>query len=118
MSTLALHIDGCPLELLDLGTDAIDHLVVYLANQRVVDLGDHEALPQTIVVTRRRELRDGGLTELVTLTNYNAFARRYRSCSRRRFPRPVDIRGLFFQRDTRPQSPRSEDSGYRCCTTR
>jgi glycogen debranching enzyme len=114
LSTLALHIDGCPLELLDLGTDAIDHLVVYLANQRVVDLGDHEALPQTIVVTRRRELRDGGLTELVTLTNYNAFAAPLQVSLRAAadFRDLFDIRGLYFQRDTRPQLPRSEDGGY------
>jgi glycogen debranching enzyme len=114
LSTLVLLIDGCPLELLDQGTDAIDHLVVYLANERVAMLGELEALPQTIVVTRRRELRDGGLIELVTITNYNVAAAQLTVSLRAAadFRDLFDIRGLFIQRETRPQVPHAEQGGY------
>ena len=114
LSTLALRIEGCALEQLDLGTDAIDHLVVFLANERVVDLGDQQALPQTLVITRRRELRDGGLTERVTLTNYNSFAAALQVSLRAAadFRDLFDIRGLFIQRQTRPSLPRPERDGY------
>ena len=116
LSTFTLVIEGCPLGSLGLGTDAIDHLVVYLANASIVTLAaeGEQALPQTIAVTRRRELSGGELTERVTLTNYNRFPVTLRVvlCAGADFRDLFDIRGLCMQHDAWPRTPIRQGGGF------
>jgi glycogen debranching enzyme len=117
LSTLKLRLDGCPLELLDTGTDAIDHLTVYLANSDTLKACDdpdaQDVLPQTIAVVRRREL-SGKLSERVTLTNYNTFpvSLRLTTVLAGDFRDIFDIRGFDVDRDEKPDLPQDTGDGY------
>ncbi|HMM41799.1 MAG TPA: glycogen debranching N-terminal domain-containing protein, partial [Thermomicrobiales bacterium] len=117
LSTLQLRLDGSPLELLDTGTDAIDHLTVYLTNEKTLaSRRGHESppiLPQTLAIVRRREL-GGRLSEDVTITNYNPFpvTLRLDVVFASDFRDIFDIRGFYMERATRPDLPRAVDHCY------
>ncbi len=117
LSTLQLRLDGSPLELLDTGTDAIDHLTVYLTNERTLaSRHGHESppiLPQTLAIVRRREL-GGRLSEDVTVTNFNPFpvTLRLDVVFASDFRDIFDIRGFYMERETRPDLPRSVGRGF------
>jgi len=117
LSTLQLRLEGSPLELLDTGTDAIDHLTVYLTNERTLASRHGQEsppiMPQTLAIVRRREL-GGRLSEDVTVTNYNPFpvTLRVDVVFASDFRDIFDIRGFYMERTTRPDLPRTMERGF------